>query len=298
MNISIPISPIPAKFAPSADRPIPFRGEYSKLKIIALFAIMVPVLVVWAALSMAMWLPLKIGNALGCKWNLGNSIVQECFDLWISIASYFSESPQVSPGKGRPILLIHGYLHNSTGWFRAIEEMREAGCGPIYTIDLGDGTLSGKFWSMHDYAEQVRVKVQQIREETGSDTVALVGHSMGGVVSCLYATRYADPNITVTDVVTIGSPMRGSSLAAWLGEGADGHEMRIGSPLLDEICDSVAHTPNIRFYSVASKTDGVVPFESAIHGKEQMIVEDKGHTSLLRSRQVARQVASWLKAAV
>ncbi|HEX2583394.1 MAG TPA: alpha/beta fold hydrolase [Chlamydiales bacterium] len=294
MNISIPISSIPEKFQPSAHRQIPFRGEYSKLKIIALFAVMIPVLVVWAALSMVVWLPLKVCNALGCKWNLGNSIVDECFDLWISLAFYRSEAPPISPGKGKPVLLVHGYLHNSTAWYKAIEEMREAGCGPIYTIDLGDGTMSGKFWSMHDYAEQVGEKVEQIKQETGSDTVALVGHSMGGVVSCLYATRYAEPN-TVTDVVTIGSPMRGSPFAYWLGEGADGREMRVGSPLLDEIGIAMESAPAIRFYSVASKTDGVVPFESALHGKEQMIVEDRGHTSLLRSRKIAQQVASWLK---
>jgi poly(3-hydroxyalkanoate) synthetase len=178
-----------------------------------------------------------------------------------------------------------------------MDELEEAGCGPIYTIDLGDGTFSGKFLSIRDYAKQVGEKVRQILEETGKGSVALVGHSMGGIVSSLYATEYAEPD-TVSDVVTIGSPMHGTCWADCLAEGANGHEMMTESPLLEEVRHAIEETPSIRFYSVASKTDEIVSFASALHGNDpskQMIVEDVGHISLMTSRKVARKVASWLK---
>src|SRR3990167_766851 len=50
--------------------------------------------------------------------------------------------------KGRPILLIHGYVNNGSVWIYQKKQLKKAGFGPIYTMDLGY-----PFHSIVDYAE-------------------------------------------------------------------------------------------------------------------------------------------------
>jgi len=290
------MNPVTTYDQPMLPDPLPLKGEYSKLKVVALFLLFVPVFFAWTFLSLAAWPILKIASCFGAKWALANSLTNECFNLWIAAVHYF-QSVKDTVGTGQPILLVHGYLHNSSGWYAMIEEMEKAGFGPIYTIDLGDGSLSGKFWSIEDYAEQLAQKVKEIRDTSGRYDVALIGHSMGGVVSAYYATTLADPGV-VSDVITIGSPLQGTPMANYFGVGAAGDEMRTDSPFLMELQEKMGQTPNIRYYSVASETDEVVPFHSAVYGTDatkQMIIPDKGHFSLMISREVSKQIALWLK---
>ena len=49
-------------------------------------------------------------------------------------------------------------------------------------------------------------------EASRADRVVLVGHSMGGL-DARYATRHFDPARRVTDVITLGTPHRGTTLA-------------------------------------------------------------------------------------
>lgn len=271
---------------------LPPKVEYSKLKLVTLFLSFIPVFLTWTALSLSAWPLLKIASCLRAKWHWANSLMNECFNLWIAIARYFLTVKPVG-GKGQPILLVHGYLHNSSGWYVAAEELEKGGLGPVYTIDLGDGTIGGKFWSIRNYAEQVAVKVKEIQEATGCQEIALVGHSMGGIVSALYAVD-APPGL-VSDVIAIGSPFHGTCFSHYFGVGPDGEEMRTDSELLEELRNKIEDTPGIRFHSIASSTDEIVPLDSALIGEDPMIVEDKGHFSLMISRKVAQQVVRWLQ---
>jgi len=272
------------------------KAEYSKLKLTAIFLASIPLFVAWTLLSLIAWPFLKVASCLGAKCAWANSLVNECFSLWVAAAHYCFAS-KFSAGNGQPILLVHGYLHNGSDWYTILDELKKEGLGPVYTIDLGDGTLDGKFWSIRDYAEQVGKKVAEIQEETGWDEIALVGHSMGGIVSSLYATKLADYG-TVTDVIAIGSPFKGSPLADCFAIGSCGEEMRPDSSLLEEVRQGIKQAPEIEFYSIASETDEVVPLSSALYNEDpqkQLIVEDEGHVALLTSAKVAKTVASWLK---
>lgn len=79
--------------------------------------------------------------------------------------------------------------------------------GPIYTIDLGS-----PFLSIEEYAEKVKEKAKQIAHETGHTKLALIGHSMGGLVSAYYAIHLA-PEGSIRSVITLGSPMQGTKVA-------------------------------------------------------------------------------------
>jgi len=196
-------------------------------------------------------------------------------------------------GKGQPILLIHGYMNHSSVWTLQKKRLEALGFGPIYGIDLGH-----PFQSIRRYAEKVREKAKAIAEQTGRKDLILIGHSMGGLVGCWYATQLASPH-TVTDVITIGTPLVGTPLAR-IGLGLSAREMEPNSDLIRQLQLAMAQDKEIRFHHIATKRDQfVIPGISAlITDNKHFILEDIGHASLLYSRRVTAKVVEWLRGKV
>lgn len=220
----------------------------------------------------------------------------EIFEILSSGANYFSAYTKPIENveqKGKPILLVHGYLHNASGWKRMLKRLSKQGIGPIYTINLGH-----PFLPLTEYAKRVEAKAKEIRRASGRDDLILIGHSMGGVVSSLYATRLAKEG-SVTDVFTLGSPLSGSRLARQFGVGPSGREMRPDSPLLAEIRNSIQAKPNIRFYHAGSDADLLVSADSALSGSgKQLRVTDLGHMGLLTSEKITDWIANELRSSL
>lgn len=205
--------------------------------------------------------------------------------------SYFvSGRRSPSSVKGRPILLVHGYLHDASAWVYHIRQLKKAGLGPIYALNLGH-----PFRSMDRYAKNVREYAARIEKETGRSDLTLIGHSMGGLVSTLYATRIAPPD-TVKQVITIGSPL-GGTLVARIGIGPNAREMERNSELTIRLRKEIAQS-KIPFYQIGTKTDQlVIPYSSAFvgdHPDRQFLLEDIGHVALLFSSRTANQIKAWL----
>lgn len=189
---------------------------------------------------------------------------------------------------GRPILLVHGYITGPTVWHYQRRKLK--GLGPIYIVNLGH-----PFRSIRHYAEKVKEKAAMIAKETGRSDLALVGHSMGGLVSSYYAANLA-PH-TVTDVITIASPFAGTAMAR-LAIGPNAREMEPNSEFLKELKSKMKSREQIRFSHIATKCDMLVlPGESAvIEGNPHIVFEDLGHGSLLYSRRVTGAIREWLAA--
>lgn len=195
-------------------------------------------------------------------------------------------------GRGEPILLVHGYIHDSSAWVYLKRKLLRKGFGPIYMVNFHH-----PFLSIMEYVKQVAEKADEIEKETGRKDLILIGHSMGGIISCYYATKVAPPN-KVTDVITIASPLGGTVLAR-VGIGADAREMERDAELLKDLQEAVRQHKEIRFFHVVSKTDEIViPFSSEYvsdsHGR-RFVVDDIGHISVLYSYRVADKIISWLR---
>ncbi len=210
--------------------------------------------------------------------------------LGVAILRFLPKREKAIPGKGRPILLVHGYINHGSAWAFQKQYLQKAGLGPIYAINLGH-----PFRSIRTFAEKVKVKAEEIAKETGRKDLILVGHSMGGLVSAWYATQLA-PSDTVTDVVTIGSPFIGTPMAR-IGLGRSAREMQRGSPFLHELKAAMNQHPEINFRHIATRADQlVIPGASAIIPTHpHLIMDDIGHASLLYSRRVTDQLCHWLK---
>ncbi|MEW5830912.1 MAG: alpha/beta hydrolase [Chloroflexota bacterium] len=110
-------------------------------------------------------------------------------------------------GRGRPVILLHGWLGSWGLWQETMAYLGRY--YRTYALDFWGFGESGK--KRDTYAVQDFVSlVNQFMESLGIVRAPLVGHSMGGTVSLSVAIRYPE---RVSKVVVVGSPIVGSSLA-------------------------------------------------------------------------------------
>lgn len=108
-------------------------------------------------------------------------------------------------GKGTAIVLLHGFLENSTMWDYFIADFSKK--YRIITIDLlGHGNTEplGYVHSMEDNADVVHAVLSELKIRKA----VLVGHSMGGYVALAFAELYAD---NVKGMVLLNSTSRADS---------------------------------------------------------------------------------------
>ncbi len=103
-----------------------------------------------------------------------------------------------------PVLLIHGYCCNHGVWLDVAPRLQALG-HTVLAINL-----EPMFCSIDDYAPQVEQAVAQLRAQTGQQRVALVGHSMGGLVIRAWMRAYGHAQVAVA--VTLGSPHQGTQI--------------------------------------------------------------------------------------
>jgi pimeloyl-ACP methyl ester carboxylesterase len=143
-------------------------------------------------------------------------------------------------GRGRPVILLHGWLGSWGLWQETMSFLGRY--YRTYALDFWGFGESGK--KRETYAVQDFVTlVDQFMEQLGIVNAPLVGHSMGGTVSLSVAIKYPQ---RVSKVVVVGSPIVGSSLAfplKWAGYrpiafllfnmmGAFRFGMRVASPII------------------------------------------------------------------
>jgi pimeloyl-ACP methyl ester carboxylesterase len=143
-------------------------------------------------------------------------------------------------GRGRPVILLHGWLGSWGLWQDTMSFLGRY--YRTYALDFWGFGESGK--KRETYAVQDFVGlVDQFMEQLGIANAPLVGHSMGGTVSLSVAIKYPQ---RVSKVVVVGSPIVGSSLALplkWAGYrpiafmlfnmmGAFRFAMKVASPVI------------------------------------------------------------------
>jgi pimeloyl-ACP methyl ester carboxylesterase len=110
-------------------------------------------------------------------------------------------------GRGRPVILLHGWLGSWGVWQETMAYLGRY--YRTYAIDFWGFGESGKkrtTYAVHDFV----TLVDQFMDHMGIARAPLVGHSMGGTVSLSVAIQFPE---RIDKVVVIGSPIVGSSLA-------------------------------------------------------------------------------------
>ena len=113
-------------------------------------------------------------------------------------------------GRGRPVILLHGWLGS---WGLWQETMAYLGAFyRTYALDFWGFGESGKKRETYAVSDFVSL-VNQFMEQLVIVHAPFVGHSMGGTVSLSVAQQYPE---RVSKVAVVGSPIVGSSLAPML----------------------------------------------------------------------------------
>ncbi len=103
--------------------------------------------------------------------------------------AYFDNTPiyYKVEGKGPVIVLLHGFLLNSTYWRNLIPELLKK--NQVLTIDLPGHGKSGCISEIHSMELMAEV-VNFILEELKITSANFIGHSMGGYITLAFAEKY------------------------------------------------------------------------------------------------------------
>ncbi len=190
------------------------------------------------------------------------------------IPLYFFIGRKLGPGDGLPVVFVHGYFQNRADFWWLARQFRKGGKGPLFGFNYP--------WvdSVDRNTARLARFVERVCADTGADQVALVAHSLGGLVSLEYANSHAGRR-RVRRCITVGSPHAG---VKWRGPilGLAARDLRNGGRQLPVISPTL---------SVYSTHDNIVhpPSTSELSGcgGRDVAVDGLGHLSLLYSSLVA-----------
>jgi pimeloyl-ACP methyl ester carboxylesterase len=197
-----------------------------------------------------------------------------------------------------PVLLVHGYGHNRSGWTALSRALRRAGFTSVHTWNYNP--------LRHDVptlAAHLGERVELLRAITGSQKVHVVGHSLGGVLLRWYIQEMGGDQ-TVEVAITIASPHEGTELAR-LVVGPRTRTIRQiapGSAIMRRIAAGARPSP-VRWIAYYSNLDGLVmPATSAMISSPALravnvFVKDQGHLSILLAPAVTGSIVEQLLAA-
>jgi triacylglycerol esterase/lipase EstA (alpha/beta hydrolase family) len=178
-----------------------------------------------------------------------------------------------------PVLLLHGYGANS-GYWAHLTPLLDAAHISHATVDL-EPVAAG----IDDYAPLVERHVQALCAATGATRVAIVAHSMGGLVA--RAWMRACGRTRVAHVITLGTPHHGTAMARF-GLGINAFQMRPGSDWLRALNASEDGAARALVTSIFTHHDNIVAPQtsSLLPGARNVELGGVGHVALGRDPRV------------
>jgi pimeloyl-ACP methyl ester carboxylesterase len=195
----------------------------------------------------------------------------------------------------RPVVLVHGYGHNRSGWHILNRSLRRAGFTSVHTTNYNP--------LRHDIPElgrQLARRIEVVRSVTGADRVHVVGHSLGGVLLRWYVEELGGDE-TVHTAVTVGSPHEGTR-AAGIGLGRTARQLEPDSWVMRKLTDD-ARSSDVRWIAFYSNLDMLIRPSSAamlrdpVFKATNILAKDHGHVGMMTSGLVVRAITEQLEAA-
>ncbi len=98
-------------------------------------------------------------------------------------------------GKGKPVLLLHGFAEDGNIWNKQIDALKENNL--LIIPDLpgsGESEMLDGTRTLKDYGEVVKAITDEVifkNKEENQNQFCLIGHSMGGYITLAFAEKYA-----------------------------------------------------------------------------------------------------------
>ncbi len=194
--------------------------------------------------------------------------------------------------EGVPIILVHGLYHNPSAWLIMRCRLKRAGFGNVYTYGYSSFSLT-----YFDLVHEMTQKMEQVLAANPGRKLALVGHSLGGLIirGAMADDRFCGK---ISVVVTLGSPHKGSELA-WIGIGRLARSLHPSSHIFEWLAVQ-KKVQGVALLSLFAPIDNMVfPVRGLELGEPGWIEEcrqpDVSHVGLIYDRGFAARTIKHLK---
>lgn len=194
------------------------------------------------------------------------------------------------------IVCVHGRGGHSSNFNPLIDNLRNRGLShDVVAFNLGDtrGT------SVQTDAQVLHDKLTQFIQANQSYDITLMGLSKGGLVAIYYANNFSFPNVKVTRIITISSPLQGTRAANIFPQDSVTYkELGYHNDFVIELANNL---PNVPLYHVVPLWDHVIIPTSAAKYEttpDSQIYYYQGylnHIAIPYSPEVADKIISWLQ---
>ena len=183
---------------------------------------------------------------------------------------------------GTPLVLVHGYSCSRAAWWWQRRRLEAAG------FTVATLSLEPIYADIETYLPALSERIDAVLTKTGARQVALVGHSMGGLVIRAWLARHGGER--VSRVVTLGTPHGGTRLAR-LGLGRNARQMELGSAWLQSLGETAVDR-----VAIFSAHDNYVAPRSQLEwpGARRVELVGLGHLAMLFSARVAAEMTEAL----
>jgi pimeloyl-ACP methyl ester carboxylesterase len=178
----------------------------------------------------------------------------------------------------QPVLLIHGIVCNCGVWRPLLRRLQALGYAPVRAVNL-----EPLFADIEAHAASVVRELEDLQRESNGVPVAIVAHSMGGLVARA-ALRTIGP-AAISRIVTIASPHHGTGIAR-LFNSRPARQLRPDSPWLQALNSGEGAPLPVPVTSIYSLHDNLIvpPRSAMLAGARLHELRGLGHLSLLSAR--------------
>lgn len=196
-----------------------------------------------------------------------------------------------------PVVLVHGYGHNRSGWFTLDRRLRRAGFTSVHTFNYNP--LTG---DVPKFGAQLAERVDLLRTITGQPYVHVIGHSLGGLVARWFVQEEGGDEAVHT-AITVASPHEGTWAAAAGALARGARELLPGARVIKQLAAG-ARASNVKWVAYYSNLDMLIrPGHSAmlsdpVLGATNILIKDVGHLSIMLAPSLTRSIVTHLETGV
>ncbi len=184
----------------------------------------------------------------------------------------------------RTIVLVHGYLANSSYFFPLRSYLWVSGFRQI---------LSFNYQSSIGIEKSARELRKFLQHHVRGGRIDLVCHSLGGLIARFYVQELGGAR-RVDRCITLGTPHQGTYNAYWIPSRV-GRELRPESDLLHRLNSSKAEKERVKYTSIVGESDNIVlPRSHGIYPPDKVVIPKVGHLGVLFAPSTFQTVAQRL----
>lgn len=190
-----------------------------------------------------------------------------------------------------PVVFVHGYTGSASNWVTAMSVFRLNGWSSsnlfAYEYDSYGNNITN--------AQGLAAFVENVKSRTGASKVAIVNHSMGGLVSQYYL-KVLGGNTSVSHLASIAGANHGTTAAGACLIYTTCQQMYPGSSFISQISSGDETPGDTKYATWYSACDGVIlPYTSTrLSGATNNNVLCQNHIGFLADTVVLGQIARFV----